>query len=750
MVVTTMLNYYLFVIITGWLLMSRSSTVLAVFVKPGCPEKCGNITIPFPFGIGSSNCFLDKWFEISCHNSTTPFLEQTQLQLQVLNISLYDNDYDSRQPEWVQVRSPISFFNCANKTSKKSANLTGSPFYYSYDNDFIAVSCGAFAKYETRSGNRLVQDGCTSSSSTCSSSSSSNSIDFSNCDDVKCCRTSFEASDSFKISMDNDSSTTLATNRDNEYCKYAFVIDRSEIDKYKTSHDDDLDYYVPAILNWYFINSTYFDIFKTHVIPTRSRSSNFYCDSYNGTLNSSLNRITSCYCSNGFRGNAYIQDGCQDINECNDEKIPSLCHGGSTCVNTIGGYHCSYKHKFIFIGVGSALGVLVLVFGTWRLYKFIMKRKEIKQKKTFFKRNGGLLLEQQIHSSENNVEQTKLFDAKELEKATNNFCIDRVLGQGGQGTVYKGMLEDGKIVAIKKSKIIDEAKLSEFINEVVILTQINHRNVVKLLGCCLETDVPLLVYEFVPNGTLSEYIHDKNAEFPFTWSMRLRIATEVAGALSYLHSAASFPIYHRDVKSTNILLDEKLRAKVADFGTSRTISLEQTHLTTLVYGTFGYLDPEYFQSSQFTDKSDVYSFGVILVELLTGQKAISAARSEEGRSLATYFIMTMEENSSSLFDILDGQVLKEAPKEEIIVVADLAQRCLHLNGRNRPTMKEVAKELERIQVIDNKDSKGSQHNYEELAYAQPEVIDYSWNAFTSSTFDSNATSSSLHQELPLL
>ncbi|XP_062079183.1 wall-associated receptor kinase-like 10 [Humulus lupulus] len=605
------------------------------------------------------------------------------------------------------------------------------------------VSCGAFAKYETRSGNRVVQNGCTSSSSTCSSSS--NSIDFSNCDGVKCCRTSFDGSDSLKFSMDIDSSTTLATNRDNEYCKYAFVIDRSEIDKYKTSHD--LDYYVPALLSWS-LNSTYFDIFKTHVIPTRSRSSSFYCSSYNGTLNSSLDPISSCYCSKGFRGSAYIQDGCQDINECIEGR--AICSGGSTCVNTIGGYYCSYKRNTIFIGVGSPLGLLVLLFGTWRLYRFIKKRKEIKCKKAFFKRNGGLLLEQQIHSGENNVEQTKLFDSKELEKATDNFKIDRVLGQGGQGTVYKGMLEDGKIVAVKKSKIIDEAKLSEFINEVVILTQINHRNVVRLLGCCLETDVPLLVYEFIPNGTLSEYIHDKNAEFPFTWNIRLQIATEVAGALSYLHSAASFPIYHRDIKSTNILIDEKLRAKVADFGTSRTISLEQTHLTTLVYGTFGYLDPEYFQSSQFTDKSDVYSFGVVLVELLTGQKAISAASSEEGRSLATYFIMTMEENSSILFDILDAQVVKDAPKEEILIVANLAQKCLHLSGRNRPTMKEVAKELEGIQVIDNKDSKGSQqHNYdyEELAYAPPEIADYS---STSSTFDSNATSSLFHQEFPLL
>ncbi|XP_062081439.1 wall-associated receptor kinase-like 1 [Humulus lupulus] len=304
MVVTTMLNYYLFVIITGWFLMARPSTVLAaIYAKPHCKEKCGNITIPFPFGIGSSNCYFDKWFEISCHNSV-PFLVQTQLQ--VLNISLYD---ENRPSEWVQVRSPISFFNCANKTSKKSANLTGSPFYYASENDFVAVSCGAFAKYETRRGNRVVQDGCSSSSSACSSSSSSpssNNIDFSNCDGVKCCRTSFDGSYNFKISMDNDSSTTLATNRDNEYCKYAFLIDPNE---YKTSHDDDLDYYVPATLSWS-LNSTYFDIFKTDVNPTRSSS--FVCDS-DGTLNSSLDRIHNCRCRYGFRGNAYIQDGCQGI-----------------------------------------------------------------------------------------------------------------------------------------------------------------------------------------------------------------------------------------------------------------------------------------------------------------------------------------------------------------------------------------------------------------------------------------------------
>ena len=195
-----------------------------------------------------------------------------------------------------------------------------------------------------------------------------------------------------------------------------------------------------------------------------------------------------------------------------------------------------------------------------------------------------------------------------------------------------------------------------------------------LRNCCnrLETEVPLLVYEFISNGTLYQYLHDPNQEFHVAWDTRLQIAIEIAGALFYLHSAASIPIYHRDIKSTNILLDEKYRAKVADFGTSKSVSLDQTHVTTLVQGTFGYLDPEYFQSSQFTDKSDVYSFGVILVELLTGQKPISSLREQERRSLATYFIISMEQNC--LFDIVDAQVLKEGKKEDISSVANLVKR----------------------------------------------------------------------------
>ncbi|GAY65676.1 hypothetical protein CUMW_242950, partial [Citrus unshiu] len=138
---------------------------------------------------------------------------------------------------------------------------------------------------------------------------------------------------------------------------------------------------------------------------------------------------------------------------------------------------------------------------------------------------------------------------KDLEKATDNFNISRILGQGGQGIVFKGMLTDGRIVAVKKSKLVHESNVEQFINEVVILSQINHRNVVKLLRCCLETEVRLLVYEFIPNGSLYQYIHEQtDDQLPITWEMRLRITVEVSGALSYLHSSASIPIYHLDIK----------------------------------------------------------------------------------------------------------------------------------------------------------------------------------------------------------
>ncbi|KAF3598802.1 hypothetical protein F2Q69_00033104 [Brassica cretica] len=317
-----------------------------------------------------------------------------------------------------------------------------------------------------------------------------------------------------------------------------------------------------------------------------------------------------------------------------------------------------------------------------------------KRKNKFFKRNGGLLLQQKLNTREGNVT-TKIFTSRELEKATENFNENRILGQGGQGTVYKGMLVDGRTVAVKKSKVIDEDKLQEFINEVVILSQINHRHIVKLLGCCLETEVPMLVYEFILNGNLFQHIHEDSDDYTMKWGIRLGIAVDVAGALSYIHSSASSPIYHRDIKSTNILLDEKYRAKVADFGTSRSISIDQTHWTTVVSGTVGYVDPEYYQSSQFTDKSDVYSFGVVLAELITGDKpVVTIQNTRETISLAEHFRHAVKEKRFS--DIMDARMKEDCKPEQVMAVANLAVRCLSPKGNKRPNMREVFTGLEII------------------------------------------------------
>lgn len=352
------------------------------------------------------------------------------------------------------------------------------------------------------------------------------------------------------------------------------------------------------------------------------------------------------------------------------------------------------------------------------LYFCIKKRKLIQAREKFFQQNGGLLLKERISTKEGAVEASRIFTAEELKKATNNYANDRILGHGGNGIVYRGVLRDTCIVAIKKSRTVDESQIEQFINEVLILTQINHRNVVKLFGCCLEDEVPLLVYEYVSEGNLYEHIHNQRGAGWLTWQNRLRIAAEIATTLAYLHSFASMPIIHRDVKSANILLDNVYTAKVADFGVSRLIPLDQTHVATLVLGTSGYLDPEYSRTSQLTEKSDVYSFGVVLAELLTGLKPIIRARSEENKNLADFFVLSM--NSNSLFHIIDHRVLREGSLEQLQKMAELVKNCLQPHGEDRPTMKDVSIELEGLRK-ETGISSSSQHEQKE--YDQDEISD---------------------------
>ncbi|XP_075644289.1 wall-associated receptor kinase-like 10 [Castanea sativa] len=699
-------------------------------VNSSCSQSCGNVSIPYPFGI-EPGCYISDSYRIDCNHSFSPPkpMFTTFTQFEVLDISL-DGTLRVNYPR---------FFSCSNGTKTKPFDsLAARSLVFSQSrNRFIAIGCDNFASLNDAED--VVICGCMS---VCDNKAINRG---NGCNGINCCQTTIPSDlQDFSLSL-----KPIDPNHPSSTCKYAFIVEQMWFETNLTSPSDIQNMsHVPVVLEW-LIDSTLSSLVLGNSFSREydDINSTYSCATHSSSLGSQ--KALTCSCKPGFEGNPYFPDPqvperCTDIDEC----IGSPCSSSSFhCVNTIGSYQCLIiepprtKTYAIAIVISTCLGLLFLLIGGWWSYKVIMKRKNIKRKEKFFKRNGGLLLQQQLSSGEANVEKTKLFNSKDLEKATDHFNVNRILGQGGQGTVYKGMLVDGKIVAVKKSKVIDEEKqLEEFINEVVILSQINHRNVVKLLGCCLETEVPLLVYEFIPNGTLSQYLHVQNEEFPSTWDMRLRIATEVAGALFYLHSAASLPIYHRDIKSTNILLDDKYRAKIADFGTSRSIAIDQTHLTTVVQGTFGYLDPEYFQSSQFTEKSDVYSFGVVLVELLTGEKAISSTRTPEIKSLATYFIHAMEENN--FLDIIDAQVMKDSKKEEIIAVANLAKMCLNLSGKKRPTMKEVAMQLEAIQTL--RTTPNVQQNYEEVENVRSEMYEQ-WDVISTSTMsgaDSGVASSS--------
>ncbi|CAL5033095.1 unnamed protein product [Urochloa decumbens] len=466
----------------------------------------------------------------------------------------------------------------------------------------------------------------------------------------------------------------------------------------------------------------------------KQNTSGYACVSFNSTclgVNSTDGLIGyRCQCMSGFQGNPYIASGCQDIDEC--MITPGICKG--VCHNTIGSYSCTScldKTQYditimrctpikrqnlvlgVIIGLSSGFGVLLLSLSATVLVHRWRKDIQKQLRRKYFEKNQGLLLEQLILSDENASDKTKIFTLEELEKATNNFDPTRILGRGGHGMVYKGILSDQRVVAIKRSKEIAEDEINQFINEVAILSQINHRNIVKLFGCCLETEVPLLVYDFVPNGSLFEVLHSGSISgIALSWDDCLRIATEAAGALCYLHSAASISVFHRDVKSSNILLDAHYTAKVSDFGASRLVSIDQTHVVTNVQGTFGYLDPEYYHTGQLNEKSDVYSFGVVLVELLLRRQPIFTNETGSKQNLSNYFLWELK--AKPIKQIVATQVCEEATDEEIKSVASLAEMCLRLHSADRPTMKQVEMNLQFLRTKRSNSGYVVQDNAEEI------------------------------------
>ncbi|CAM0877870.1 unnamed protein product [Alopecurus aequalis] len=678
---------------------------------PGCPDMCGDVHIPYPFGIGAhcAATSLNSYFNLTCDNTfdpPRPMVGDRETVAEVADISLEHGE--------MRMLSSVNHICFTSNTTFTKYNggydLQLTQFLPSPSrNRFTVIGCntlGLISGYKDTASQYVA--GCYSYCE-----GINNTAEGAPCAGMGCCEAAIPANlNSFRIKFEMNQSKVWDFNP----CFYAMV---AEVGWYNFRQQDLVGHLgfiddrarrgVPTIGDWAIRNGSCPD----KVNDTRSDYACISANSYCMAANNGPGYL--CQCSKGYEGNPYLLNGCQDTDECalrkKDPKYDDLypCRNG-VCQNTPGSYFCKCKRgkrsdgtnfgcrslhstaDKLVIGL-SVSAIVVMALACYLFMKFQMKRHK-RDKDEYFKQNGGLRLYDEMRSRR--VDTIRILTEKEIKRATDNYNENRVIGCGGHGMVYRGTLDDQKEVAIKKSKVINDNCREEFVNEIIILSQINHRNIVRLVGCCLDADVPMLVYEFISHGTLSEFLHGADRRSPIHLDLRLKIASQSAEALAYLHSSTSRTILHGDVKSANILLDDQLNSKVADFGASTLKSMDESEFIMFVHGTLGYLDPESFISHVLTEKSDVYSFGVVLLELVTRKRAIYTDNFNEKESLSYSFPSMFHQKTHHT--MLDSEITDDASMV-LENIAELAVHCLSPRGDDRPTMKEVAESLQMMRRL---------------------------------------------------
>ncbi|WCJ42969.1 G-type lectin S-receptor-like serine/threonine-protein kinase At1g11330 [Euphorbia peplus] len=342
--------------------------------------------------------------------------------------------------------------------------------------------------------------------------------------------------------------------------------------------------------------------------------------------------------------------------------------------------------------LAGVLFILVCALFLWKMAK--LKERKRKRMKILFsrkKKNQSSIADvNRLIDNQVKLQELPVFDLQMLTTATDNFDISNKLGQGGFGPVYKGKLFDGQYVAVKRLSRASGQGLEEFVNEVVLISKLQHRNLVRIFGCCVEGEEKMLVYEYMPNKSLDAFLFDPTRKQLLAWRKRFHIVEGICRGLLYLHRDSRLRIIHRDLKPSNILLDHELNPKISDFGMARIFGgNEDQGATKRVVGTYGYMSPEYAMEGRFSEKSDVFSLGVLLLEITSGRRNTSFYESDEGLSLLGYAWKLWNENN--IRDLVDEVLSESDPssKAEILRCIHVGLLCVQEFAKDRPNSSTV-------------------------------------------------------------